>query len=164
MKNMKNRILIVSIILATLFLSVSFVCAEDVEIPDNNTTTNQTNNNTTVNQTNNTGNGNSTVDNSNTSIKTPKKPSKVSQSSVIAASKKVKAYADKYNKLPNYVTISKYKFSMPEFFYLMSKTISYKNSKIKYNVVVKYNIKNPSKASGKWVRGNIYLLLLNICK
>ncbi|WP_052332096.1 hypothetical protein [Methanobrevibacter arboriphilus] len=157
MKNMKNKILIISIILATLFLSVSFVCAEDVEISDNNTTNNQTNNNTTVNQNNNTtGEGNSTVDNSNTSIKTPKKPSKVSQSSVIAASKKVKAYADRYKKLPNYITISKYKFSMPEFFYLMSKTISYKNSKIKSNVVVKYNIKNPSKASGKWVRGNIY--------
>ncbi|WP_225370643.1 hypothetical protein [Methanobrevibacter arboriphilus] len=88
MKNMKNRILIISIILATLFLSVSFVCAEDVGISDNNTTTNQTNNNT-INQNNNTtGGGNSTIDNSNTSIKTPKKPSKVSQSSVIAASKK----------------------------------------------------------------------------
>jgi len=148
MKSMKKRILIISIILTTLFLSVSFVCAETTQTPDNSTI-NQKSNNTV-------GTDNSTIDNSNTSIKTPKKPSKVSQNSIIAASKKVKAYADTYKKLPNYVTINKYNFSMPEFLYLMSKTIINKNSKIKYNIVVKYNVKNPSKASGTWVRGNIY--------
>ncbi|BBL62094.1 hypothetical protein MARBORIA2_09640 [Methanobrevibacter arboriphilus] len=99
---------------------------------------------------------NSNVDNSNISIKTSTKPSKVSQSSVIAASKKLKAHVDKNKRLPDTVIINKYKFSMPEFFYLMSKTISYKNSKIKSNVAVKYNIKNPSKASGTWVKGKIY--------
>ncbi len=151
MSNMKKGILIISLILATLFLSVSFVCAEDVSGGNNS------NNNVTTNLTNNTSGGsNSSVDNSNTSIKTATKPSKVSQSSVIAASKNLKAYADKYKKLPNYVTIKGYKFSMPEFYYLMSKTISYKNSKIKSSIIVKYNLKNPSKASGTWVRGNIY--------
>ncbi|WP_054834760.1 hypothetical protein [Methanobrevibacter arboriphilus] len=59
---------------------------------------------------------NSNVDNSNISIKTSTKPSKVSQSSVIAASKKLKAHVDKNKRLPDTVIINKYKFSMPEFF------------------------------------------------
>lgn len=99
---------------------------------------------------------NSSVDNSNTSIKTPTKPTKVSQSSVISAAKKVKKYADKNKKLPNSVTIGKYKYSMPEFYYMMAKTISYKNKNVKSTIDIKYNVKNPSKPTGSWVKGKIY--------
>ena len=49
---------------------------------------------------------NSNVDNSNISIKTSTKPSKVSQSSVIAASKKLKAHVDKNKRLPDTVIIN----------------------------------------------------------
>ncbi|MBZ9571109.1 hypothetical protein KQY27_06100 [Methanobrevibacter sp. TMH8] len=139
-KNKYKGILVLLIVLSTLFVSISMVCAEDVPDPGNQTVTNETSN----------------TDNSNTSVNIPKKPTKVSQTNVIKAAKSLQSYATKNKKLPNYVTVAGYKFSIPEFYYLMSKTISNKNKKINSAIVVKYNIKNPSKASGTWVKGKIY--------
>lgn len=142
MKNKYKGILVLLFVLSALFISMSAVCAEDISEPiDNTTIENET----------------STTDNSkNTSVKVPTKPTKVSQNNVITAAKGLKIYADKNKKLPNYVTVAGYKFSIPEFYYLMSKTISNKNKKISSAITVKYDVKNPSKASGTWVRGNIY--------
>lgn len=139
-KNKYKGILVLLIILSTLFVSISMVCAEDVQNPGNQTIENETSN----------------TDNSNTSVNIPKKPAKVSQTNVIKGAKSLQSYATKNKKLPNYVTVAGYKFSIPEFYYLMSKTISNKNKKINSAIVVKYNIKNPSKASGTWVKGKIY--------
>lgn len=141
MKNKYKGILVLLFVLSALFISVSAVCAEDASDPTGNTTIE---------------NETSTDDNSNISVQTPTKPSKVSQSNVITAAKGLKTYADKNKKLPNYVTVAGYKFSIPEFYYLMSKTISNKNKKSSAAITVKYDIKNPSKASGTWVRGSIY--------
>ena len=134
--------LIVLIILSTLFISVSAVCAEDIENPED---PNQTIENET-----------SIEDNSNISIKNPAKPVTVSQANVIAAAKSLMTFTDKNKKLPNYVTVAGYKYSIPEFYYLMSKTIVNKKNKVNSAITVKYNIQNPTKASGTWVRGKIY--------
>ena len=72
----------------------------------------------------------------------------LSQSSIVSASHYVRSYIDKNGRLPNFVTISKNNFSMPEFLYLSAKTISYKASKSNSQVQVNYNIKNPSNPSG----------------
>jgi hypothetical protein len=69
--------------------------------------------------------------------------------------KNVYKYIKTYKKLPNSVTIAGTKFSMPEFLYLMSKTIVYKYKKSNSNVNVKYNIKNPSKPSGVKIKGKL---------
>lgn len=79
----------------------------------------------------------------------------LSQSSILTASNSVKNYISKNAKLPNYVIISGFKFSMPEFTYLMSKTIQYKYKKINSPITIKYNIKNPVQPSGTNIEGVI---------
>lgn len=79
----------------------------------------------------------------------------VSQSSVLSASKNLKNYVNKNKKLPNSVTVEGYKYSIPEFTYLMTKTIEYKKKKVSSRIDVKYNIKNPSKPSGKTIKTKI---------
>jgi len=142
MKNKYKGIFTLLFVLSGLLISMGAVSAEDISDPiDKTTIENET----------------STTDNSNNAIvQNPIKPSKVSQASVITGAKNLKAYADQNKKLPNYVTVSGYKFSIPEFYYLMTKTISNKNKKIDAAITVKYNVRNPTKASGTWVRGNIY--------
>lgn len=79
----------------------------------------------------------------------------VSQSEVVSASKNLKNYVVKNKKLPNSVTVAGYKYSVPEFTYLMTKTIEYKKKKVSSRVDVKYNIKTPSKPSGKTIKTKI---------
>lgn len=71
------------------------------------------------------------------------------------ASNSIYKYINKNGKLPNYVTISGYKYSMSEFMYILSKTITYKYNKITSSIKVKYDVKNPSKASGNSIKGTI---------
>lgn len=99
--------------------------------------------------------GNSSV--SVSSYNTNKKPSKLSQSSIVEASKYVDSYVNKYKKLPNFVKISGYKFSMPEYLYLVSKTIQSKYKNNKSSIVVKYDVKDPQHIRGTGVYGNISL-------
>jgi len=87
---------------------------------------------------------------------TIKKPTSVSQADVIKASKSLNSYISKEKKLPNYVTISGFKYSMPEYLYLMSKTISNKKNKVKSAIKVKYDIENPTKPTGTGSIGKIY--------
>ncbi|MCL2115696.1 MAG: transglutaminase-like domain-containing protein [Methanobrevibacter sp.] len=83
------------------------------------------------------------------------KPYKLSQSSIVAASSNISSYVSIYGKLPSYVEISSYKFSMPEYLYLISKTIQhqYKNSDSQFKP--KYNVKNPKKPIGTNVKMKI---------
>ncbi|MDR0900687.1 MAG: hypothetical protein LBM26_03415, partial [Methanobrevibacter sp.] len=83
-------------------------------------------------------------------------PKKLSQNKIITAAKSINKYATKHKRLPNYVTISGNKYSMPEFLYLMSKTIVNKQKNSKSDIAIKYNIKNPSATTGSWVKGKIY--------
>ncbi len=83
------------------------------------------------------------------------KPSKLSQNSILNASSSVNNFLSKNNKLPNYVTISNYKFSMPEFLYLLSKTLQYKYKKLNSQIIVKYGVKNPIKPTGTDINGKI---------
>lgn len=81
----------------------------------------------------------------------------VSQSGVISASKNLKKYVKTNKRLPKYVTVEGSKYSVPEFTYLMTKTIENKKKKVYSKVNVKYNIKNPSKPAGTTIRSKIYL-------
>lgn len=90
-----------------------------------------------------------------TSTNVVKYPTTLSQSSVLAASKSVYNYINKYKKLPNYVTIAGYKYSMSEYMYILSKTLTYKYNKITSSIKVKYEVKNPSKPSGNSIKGTI---------
>lgn len=83
------------------------------------------------------------------------KPSKVSQSQVLSSSKYLKTYIEKNKKLPNYITIGNYKYSMEEYMSISSTTIYYKNKKLKKDVVVKYGIKSPKSPTGSTIKGKL---------
>jgi len=83
------------------------------------------------------------------------RPTKLSQSSIINASKKVDKFISQNGQLPNFVTINNYKFSMPEFMYLLSKTIEYKYKKSNSQVTIKYDVKNPTKPTGNNIKGTV---------
>ena len=97
---------------------------------------------------------NSTNESSNP--QTPSKPIEVSQNSVINAAKSVNSYVSKNKILPDSIVISGYRFSMPEFLYLMSKTINNKKINLKSQIKIKYDIRNPSNATGTGSKGKIY--------
>jgi len=100
----------------------------------------------------------STIQNTNNSSNsqvTPK-PTRVSQNSVINAAKSVNRFVSKNKVLPDSVLVSGYRFSMPEFLYLMSKTISNKKIKSNAHIKVKYNILSPKNATGTGSKGKIY--------
>ncbi|KZX14929.1 pseudomurein-binding repeat protein [Methanobrevibacter cuticularis] len=107
-----------------------------------------------TNQNTNSTNSSTTVK-ANTIPNTVNKPKKLSQSSILKASKLLHNYISKNKKLPNYVTINNYKFSIPEFMYLLSKTIISKYNKVKSDITIKYDIKNPSKPSGSNIKGKL---------
>lgn len=83
------------------------------------------------------------------------RPSKLSQDDIIAASQYVNEYISRHQKLPNYVTISDYKYSIPEFMYLLAKTIEYKYDNKDAQIIPKYNIKSPAKPTGTDIKGKI---------
>ncbi|MCL2157602.1 MAG: transglutaminase domain-containing protein [Methanobrevibacter sp.] len=85
------------------------------------------------------------------------KPTKLSQDSILNASKNVKKFISKNGKLPNYVTIEDYEFSMPEFMYLLAKTIQLKYKKSISDVTIKYDVNNPTKPAGTNIKGKISL-------
>ena len=95
------------------------------------------------------------INNGDSNVETTSPPKTLSQSSIINAANSVKDYTDKNKKLPNYVTISGYKFSMPEFSYLLSKTVANQYKKSKSDVSVKHDTKNPSKPSGTNINSRI---------
>lgn len=84
------------------------------------------------------------------------KPAKLSQNNILAASTTVNSYVAKNGKLPNYITISGYKYSMPEFLYLLSKTIQSKYKKNNADIAIKYSIKDPATPTGANIKGRIY--------
>lgn len=94
-------------------------------------------------------------------------PKTLSQSKILISAKYVKTYTEKYGKLPDYVTISNYNYSMPEFMYLLSKTINYKYKNIKTDILAKYGIKDPISPTGNSINKKItkkayYSLATNI--
>ena len=83
------------------------------------------------------------------------RPVNLSQKEIIATAKLVKKVISKNGKLPNYVIISNYKISMPEFMYLLAKTIEYKSEKNNASICVKYGVKNPTNPLGVDLKGKI---------
>ncbi|MBZ9571012.1 transglutaminase-like domain-containing protein [Methanobrevibacter sp. TMH8] len=83
------------------------------------------------------------------------KPTKLSQNSITLAASYLNRYVYVHGKLPKFVKISGYKFSIPEFLYLISKTIQYKKNKKNSNIPVKYNLKDPQNIRGTSIYGNI---------
>lgn len=84
-------------------------------------------------------------------------PKTVSQKGVLKSSKNLKNYVSKNKKLPKYVTVEGYRYSVPEFTYLMTKTVEYQKKNLNSRVTVKYNVKNPAKPSGKTIKSKISL-------
>ena len=84
------------------------------------------------------------------------KPSKLSQANILAASATVNSYVSKNGKLPTNVTISGYRYSMPEFLYLLSKTIQFKYKKNSVQVTPRYLVKDPVNPTGDSIKGRIY--------
>lgn len=85
------------------------------------------------------------------------RPTKLSQDSILNASTNVNSYISKNGKLPSYVTIENYKFSMPEFMYLLAKTIQFKYKKSDSLITIKYDVNNPTKPTGTNINGKISL-------
>ncbi|WP_158082512.1 pseudomurein-binding repeat-containing protein [Methanobrevibacter arboriphilus] len=136
----------------------------------NNTINNISNSNTiNSNNTINNVNTNSANTKTNTTVKAAGELTKLSQSQILQVSKTINNYISKYNKLPNYITISDVKFSMPEYIYLLGMTIYYKYNKKTTQVSIKYNIKNPSSPTGATIKGSLtkaqyYVYAKNIVK
>lgn len=131
-----------------------------------NQTINVTNNTTSKNVgSTNSSNSKNSNSNQNLAAAGDSKPSKLTQNQITAASYSVYKYIRANKKLPNYVTIAGYKFSMPEFMYLLSKTTVNKYKKITSSVAIKYGIKNPSKPSGSTIKAKMskkqYAVLAN---
>jgi hypothetical protein len=116
----------------------------------NSNTTNKDNeiNNTNTNE-NNLNNSSAGSNESNDEVK----PKKLTQKDVLRGSNAVFNYVGINKKLPNYITIKGYKYSMPEFMYMLSYLIVYKTLNIKSDISVKYNINNPTKLSGSKIIG-----------
>ena len=81
------------------------------------------------------------------------RPTDISQEDIIAASQDVNDHILENDKLPNYVPINDYKYSMPEFMYLLAKTIEYKYEDNDNQITIKYNVKNPAKPTGIDIKG-----------
>jgi len=88
-------------------------------------------------------------------IGTDNRPTKLSQDDIVDSATKVDKYISKRGKLPNSVTISDYKFSMPEYMYILAKTVEYKYENDDSQVTVKYNVNNPTGPSGDNIKGRI---------
>ncbi|MCL2115869.1 MAG: hypothetical protein FWH29_06590 [Methanobrevibacter sp.] len=140
--------------ISLIFLLILATSLTEISAVDVNNGTNSTENNLNLSQniTNsaqNTSNGNSTT-------KTVSKPTAVLQKNVISAAKTVNKYVSKNKILPDSVIISGYRYSMPEFLYLMSKIINSNKISPNSQIKIKYDIKNPSNAIGTGSKGKIY--------
>lgn len=131
------------------FIGLFFMLAMAISLNGIYAADNENSTNLVPGTNNGTSNGNSTP-------QVASKPTEVSQNGVINAAKNVNQYVAKNKKLPDSVLVSGYRYSMPEFLYLMSKTIN--NKKIKSNslIKIKYDIKNPTKPTGTGSKGKIY--------
>ncbi|WP_157082505.1 pseudomurein-binding repeat-containing protein [Methanobrevibacter cuticularis] len=87
--------------------------------------------------------------------KSVEKPSKLTQSQILGASKTIKSHVIKNKKLPNSVTIGGYKYSMEEYMYFSSVTINYKYNNKKSDVTVKYAVKSPTTPTGTKISGKL---------
>jgi len=83
------------------------------------------------------------------------RPVELSQNDIIDISKSVDEFISKNGKLPSYVVIFDYKLSIPEFTYLLAKTVEYKYEKNNDSITVKYSVKNPAKPTGVDIKGRI---------
>ncbi|MCL2115945.1 MAG: transglutaminase domain-containing protein [Methanobrevibacter sp.] len=83
------------------------------------------------------------------------RPTKLSQDDISDAAVSVDKYITKNRKLPNFVTISDYNFSMPEYMYLLARTVENKYEKDNSQIIVKYNVRNPSRPTGDNIKGKI---------
>jgi len=83
------------------------------------------------------------------------RPKKLTQSQILAASKKIDNFVKKNKRLPNSVTIAGYKFSMQEYGYMLSKTIVNRNNKKMGAITIRYNVKDPNKPSGVTIKGRL---------
>jgi len=92
---------------------------------------------------------------SSSSIKAAGEPTILSQSAIFTASKTVRNYVNKNGRLPNSVTISGVKFSMPEYMYLVSKAIALEYSKSSSSVNIMWNVKNPNRPSGSTIKKTV---------
>ncbi|KZX14822.1 hypothetical protein MBCUT_18860 [Methanobrevibacter cuticularis] len=79
----------------------------------------------------------------------------VSQEKVVSASKNLNSYVEKHEKLPSKVNCGGYKLTIPEFTYLMAKTIKYKNNGDNSSIIIKKEVKYPNLPSGDNIKGKI---------
>jgi len=118
-------------------------------------TTNGSANNFNSSNNSNINNTNKTSSNNQTKTAEYGGPEKLNQTEILKASVSVNKYVVKYKKLPNKVNIKGYDFSIPEYAYLLSKTIYYKYNKKDTEIIVKYGVNNPIKLTGTKVKGKL---------
>jgi len=75
----------------------------------------------------------------------------------VFTAKKLNTYIKKNNKLPKTVACDGYKLTIPEFTYLLMKTIQYKNNNNLSPIVLKSGVKYPNFPTGDSVNKRIYL-------
>ena len=75
---------------------------------------------------------------------------------IIDASSTIKSYYASNKKLPDTVTADGVKFTMPEFLYLMSKTIQQLDTSDKSDIAYITGVSEPSASSGDSIKANLY--------
>ena len=81
----------------------------------------------------------------------------ISQDNIVSTAKKINTYIEKENKLPNAVNCDGYKLTIPEFTYLMVKTIQNKKNNNSQDIALKKGVKYPNLPIGDDIKKNIYL-------
>ena len=81
----------------------------------------------------------------------------VSQSNVVSTAKKLNTYINKENKLPTTVECGGYNLTIPEFTYLMVKTVQNKKNNNFSDIAIKKGVKYPNLPTGNDIKKNIYL-------
>jgi len=81
----------------------------------------------------------------------------ISQDNVVSTAKNLNSYINKEDKLPTTVNCDGNKLTIPEFTYLMSKTIEKKKNNDSSDIILKKGIKYPNLPIGDDINKNIYL-------
>ena len=81
----------------------------------------------------------------------------ISQDKIVTAAKNLNSYINKENKLPTTVDCDGEKLTIPEFTYLMSKTIQNKKNNNSNDITLKNGVKLPNLPVGDNIKKNIYL-------
>jgi len=144
-KNSHNVLILLLILVVLSTCNISFAEENPIDNGDK-----KVNNESVVNV--NSSTNNSIIDKNNSTLNEA-----ISQDKIVSTAKKLNTYIKKNNKLPKTVTCDGYNLTIPEFTYLMAKTVQYKNNNNYSPIILKIGIKYPGLPTGDSINKRIHL-------